>query len=261
MNHLFQSVTPLQGSHCSLPQSYMQCKHAARTAHFSPASFPATILRYIITINYGCNAGWEAERKWRLSIHLALVNFLPLLPVHDHPSKRTILCPTCLMHENESAGPFFSHLFSCFLSSPPKEKNRSQDTKRPLGCVFFLSCLTWVLFISALRKPPVPTPTHHFRQSTLLTVTACCALCCIPECRVCCWNEPRTKGSVLILMHAGAVLYATDPPTERWRICDILPTLWNYTQLHISNINTPNLFCCPLWSRSICREACWWRRV
>lgn len=121
MNHLFQSVTPLQGSNCSLPQSYMQCKHAARTAHFSPASFPATILRYIITINYGCNAGWEAERKWRLSIHLALVNFLPLLPVHDHPSKRTILCPTCLMHENESAGPFFSRLFSCF--TPKREKS------------------------------------------------------------------------------------------------------------------------------------------
>lgn len=73
--------------------------------------------------------GGEADKKCSLGIHLALVNFPPLLPVHDHPSKRTILCPTWLMHEKKSAAPFFYPFF--LPSSAVKEKNRWRDTKRP----------------------------------------------------------------------------------------------------------------------------------
>lgn len=138
--------------------------------------------------------GGEADKKCSLGIHLALVNFPPLLPVHDHPSKRTILCPTWLMHEKKSAAPFFYPFF--LPSSAVKEKNRWRDTKRP-SVMFALAgkqaCVCTQHDSPGPRSSPPPpprapertahtgsidsTPTHRFRQSRDLTVAA--GVCCV----------------------------------------------------------------------------------
>lgn len=140
--------------------------------------------------------GGEADKKCSLGIHLALVNFPPLLPVHDHPSKRTILCPTWLMHEKKSAAPFFIPFFFLFSSLLCREREKSMaGHEEAIGYVCFsgetslrlhAARLTWAPFIPPPPRAPErtahtgsidSTPTHRFRQSRDLTVAA--GVCCV----------------------------------------------------------------------------------
>lgn len=144
--------------------------------------------------------GGEADKKCSLGIHLALVNFPPLLPVHDHPSKRTILCPTWLMHEKKSAAPFFIPFFFLFSSLLCREREKSMaGHEEAIGYVCFsgetslrlhAARLTWAPFIpppprGPLNAPPtlvVSTPLLHIasdRAGISLSQQVCVVLCSI----------------------------------------------------------------------------------
>lgn len=100
-----ETALPSCGARRLFPRRRMRNVNTLRRRPFliQPPPHPAPFSREIITINYCCNM----DIKWSAGLHLALLNFPPSLPVHDHPSKRTILCPTCLMHGEESTAPFF----------------------------------------------------------------------------------------------------------------------------------------------------------
>lgn len=100
-----ETPLPSCGARHLFPRRRMRNVNTLRRRPFliQPPPHPAPFSREIITINYCCNM----DIKWSAGFHLALLNFPPSLPVHDHPSKQTILCPICLMHAEESTVPFF----------------------------------------------------------------------------------------------------------------------------------------------------------
>lgn len=138
----------------------------------------------IITINYGCNVRWEADKKWCLGIHLALVN-LPVAASSWSPIQTDYFMPDLLdAWEGERAAVFYP------LSSllPPEREKSMGGHREAIGYVCVgekQAQLTWALFISALRSPHprgperaahtgriASAPTHHFRASRNRTVAA-----------------------------------------------------------------------------------------
>lgn len=150
--------------------------------------FPPTIPREIITINYGCNARWGADKKWSLGIHLALVNFPQC-------------CQFMITHPN---GPFYArlvwcmrrrvrrHFLSLFFPPLPSERKSMGGHEEAIGYVCFSGKQARVctqhdspgprssLLCGAPEGPECTThtgrsnstPTHHFRQSRDLSVPA-----------------------------------------------------------------------------------------
>lgn len=159
----------------------------------------------IITINYGCNVRWEADKKWCLGIHLALVN-LPVAASSWSPIQTDYFMPDLLdAWEGERAAVFFP------LSSllPPEREKSMGGHKEAIGYVCVgekQAQLTWALFISALRSPPPEGPWTHrpHRSRRLCAHTSlqseqesncrCTSVFCgIFIDHLCSWNEPRVS--------------------------------------------------------------------